>query len=195
MFNRIWPTAVAGKADSVSSMSASACHIGGPNSVSLRYKTVSFQVQSKTLVTICCSFWCLLWKWCRFFWQKFESFLVVSIPIDRWLNWGQCLDLPWPWKQPMKERKPMATLCGERNEQNNIMVVCLLIARSCFSLGNPYGLGASMAVKHTINLTKPRALLCFYSHWHPFTIEPVFISPTLDSSSGFHCVSTPYGTS
>ena len=33
MVNRIWPTAVAGKADSVSSVSASACHIGGPNSV------------------------------------------------------------------------------------------------------------------------------------------------------------------
>ena len=30
MVNRIWPTAVA---DSVSSVSASACHIGGPNSV------------------------------------------------------------------------------------------------------------------------------------------------------------------
>ena len=33
MVNRIWPTAVAGEADSVSSVSASACHIGGPNSV------------------------------------------------------------------------------------------------------------------------------------------------------------------
>ena len=33
MVNRIWPTAVAGKADSVSSVSSSACHIGGPNSV------------------------------------------------------------------------------------------------------------------------------------------------------------------
>ena len=33
MVNRIWPTAVAGKADSVSSVSASSCHIGGPNSV------------------------------------------------------------------------------------------------------------------------------------------------------------------
>ena len=33
MVNRIWPTAVAGKVDSVSSVSASACHIGGPNSV------------------------------------------------------------------------------------------------------------------------------------------------------------------
>ena len=37
MLNRIWPTAVAGEADSVSSVSASACHIGGPNSVSLQY--------------------------------------------------------------------------------------------------------------------------------------------------------------
>ena len=35
MVNRIWPTAVAGKADSVSSVSASACHIGGPNCVNL----------------------------------------------------------------------------------------------------------------------------------------------------------------
>ena len=33
MVNRIWPTAVAGKADSVSAVSASASHIGGPNSV------------------------------------------------------------------------------------------------------------------------------------------------------------------
>ena len=33
MVNRIWPTAMAGKADSVSSVSASACHIDGPNSV------------------------------------------------------------------------------------------------------------------------------------------------------------------
>ena len=33
MVNRIWPTAVAGKADIVSSVSALACHIGGPNSV------------------------------------------------------------------------------------------------------------------------------------------------------------------
>ena len=33
MVNRIWPTAVTGKADSVSSVSASACHIGGLNSV------------------------------------------------------------------------------------------------------------------------------------------------------------------
>ena len=33
MVNRIWPIAVAGEADSVSSVSASACHIGGPNSV------------------------------------------------------------------------------------------------------------------------------------------------------------------
>ena len=33
MVNRIWPTAVAGEADSVSSLSASACHIGGPSDV------------------------------------------------------------------------------------------------------------------------------------------------------------------
>ena len=30
MGNVNWPTAMAGEADSVSSMSASACHIGGP---------------------------------------------------------------------------------------------------------------------------------------------------------------------
>ena len=30
MVNVNWPTAVAGKADIVSSVSASACHIGGP---------------------------------------------------------------------------------------------------------------------------------------------------------------------
>ena len=33
MVNRIWLTAVAVEADSVSSVSASACHMGGPNSV------------------------------------------------------------------------------------------------------------------------------------------------------------------
>ena len=32
-YNLDWPTAVAGEADSVSSVSASACHIGGPNSL------------------------------------------------------------------------------------------------------------------------------------------------------------------
>ena len=30
MFNVNWPTAVAGEADNVSFVSASACHIGGP---------------------------------------------------------------------------------------------------------------------------------------------------------------------
>ena len=33
MVYRIWPTVVAGGADSVSSGSAAVCHIGGPNSV------------------------------------------------------------------------------------------------------------------------------------------------------------------
>ena len=33
MVNSIWPNAVADEADSVSSVSDSACHIGGPNSV------------------------------------------------------------------------------------------------------------------------------------------------------------------
>ena len=33
MVNRIWTNALADKADSVSSVSASACHIGEPNSV------------------------------------------------------------------------------------------------------------------------------------------------------------------
>ena len=32
--NAFWPTAVVGEADSVSSVSASACHIGGPMGVS-----------------------------------------------------------------------------------------------------------------------------------------------------------------
>ena len=47
MVNRIWPTAVAGKADNVSSVSASACHIGGPNSVSLRYIVDSVQDETR----------------------------------------------------------------------------------------------------------------------------------------------------
>ena len=33
MVNRLWPTAVAGEADNASSVSALACHTGGPNSV------------------------------------------------------------------------------------------------------------------------------------------------------------------
>ena len=33
MVNRIWPTAVAGEADKELTVTASACHIGGPNSV------------------------------------------------------------------------------------------------------------------------------------------------------------------
>ena len=33
MVNRSWPTAATGEADSVSSVSASVCHIAGPNSV------------------------------------------------------------------------------------------------------------------------------------------------------------------
>ena len=32
--NAFWPTAVVGEADSVNSVSASACHIGGPKGVS-----------------------------------------------------------------------------------------------------------------------------------------------------------------
>jgi len=51
MVNRIWPTAVAGKADNVSSVSASAGHIGGTNSVNpgqilLVYGTVQFNCES-----------------------------------------------------------------------------------------------------------------------------------------------------
>ena len=34
MANAFWPTAVVGEADSVNSVSASACHIGGPKGVS-----------------------------------------------------------------------------------------------------------------------------------------------------------------
>ena len=53
MVNRIWPTAVAGKADSVSSVSTSAYHIGGPNFVNpgqilLVYVTLE-KVDSKIL--------------------------------------------------------------------------------------------------------------------------------------------------
>ena len=33
MVNRIWPTAMAGKADEELTLLASTCHIGGPNSV------------------------------------------------------------------------------------------------------------------------------------------------------------------
>ena len=34
MANAFWPTAVIGEADSVNSVSASACHIGGPKGIS-----------------------------------------------------------------------------------------------------------------------------------------------------------------
>ena len=45
MVNRIWPTAVAGEADSVSYVSASAFHIGWPNSVSLRYIFLEYTLE------------------------------------------------------------------------------------------------------------------------------------------------------
>ena len=57
MFNLDWPTAVAGEADSVSSVSASACHIRGPNSVNpgqilLVYGSVSFSKDRSSAVTL-----------------------------------------------------------------------------------------------------------------------------------------------
>ena len=39
--NRIWPAAVAGEADRELTLSASVCHIGGPNFVSLRYVCIA----------------------------------------------------------------------------------------------------------------------------------------------------------
>ena len=50
--NPFWPTAVVGEADSVNSVSASACHIGGPKGVSpgqkaLLHGTLSFCVTTK----------------------------------------------------------------------------------------------------------------------------------------------------
>ena len=38
--NAFWPTAVVGEADIVNSVSASACHIGGPKGVSPGQKTL-----------------------------------------------------------------------------------------------------------------------------------------------------------
>ena len=45
MVNRIWPTVMAGGADSVSFVSASACHIGGTNSVHYGQNSVSLWYQ------------------------------------------------------------------------------------------------------------------------------------------------------
>ena len=55
MVNRIWPTAVAGEADSVSSLTASACHIGGrtdvnPGDLTLVYGSVN--VTNNVLLTV-----------------------------------------------------------------------------------------------------------------------------------------------
>ena len=56
MVDRIWPTAAAGKADSVSFVSASACHIGGPNSVNpgqILLEYGNLQIITTRLVNIC----------------------------------------------------------------------------------------------------------------------------------------------
>ena len=62
--NAFWPTAVVGEADSVNSVSASACHIGGPNSVNPgkillvygntlgRVSTLQFPYLTKTVSSI-----------------------------------------------------------------------------------------------------------------------------------------------
>ena len=49
--NAFWPTAVVGEADSVNSVSASACHIGGPKGVrpgqkALLYGTANFKFRA-----------------------------------------------------------------------------------------------------------------------------------------------------
>ena len=56
MVNRIWPTAVAGKADSVSSVSASACQIGGPNSVNPGQILLVYGIPCHGY--LCCDMWC-----------------------------------------------------------------------------------------------------------------------------------------
>ena len=47
MVNVNWPTAVAGIADNVSSLSASACHIGGPIDVNPGELTLVYGTQTK----------------------------------------------------------------------------------------------------------------------------------------------------
>ena len=47
MVNVNWPTAVAGEADIVSSVSASACHIGGPIDVNPGELTLVYSITSK----------------------------------------------------------------------------------------------------------------------------------------------------
>ena len=58
MVNIIWPIAVAGKADGVSSVSTSACHIGGPNSVNpglilLEYGSQAHKTPDFLIILMC----------------------------------------------------------------------------------------------------------------------------------------------
>ena len=86
MVNRIWPTAVAGKADSVSSVSASACHIGGPNSVNhgeilLQYGTLLEKKTEKNISFLDLCFFNLEFFYA--FWPSWRlSGFVSSYPVS-----------------------------------------------------------------------------------------------------------------
>ena len=56
MVNRIWPTAVANKADNVSSVSASACHIGGPIDVNPGQWTLVYGIFGSRDITLIAGF-------------------------------------------------------------------------------------------------------------------------------------------
>ena len=52
MVKRIWPTAVTGEADSVSSVSALTCHIGGPNSVNPGQTLLVYSMYSRCKMSV-----------------------------------------------------------------------------------------------------------------------------------------------
>ena len=62
--NAFWPTAVVGEADSVNSVSASACHIGGPKGVSPGQKALFHGTQ--TCLKLMDDFRIYLYQVCRY---------------------------------------------------------------------------------------------------------------------------------
>ena len=56
MVNVNWPTAVVGEADNVSSVSASACHIGGPIDVNHGEQTLVYGILYRRMKTLILTF-------------------------------------------------------------------------------------------------------------------------------------------
>ena len=77
--NAFWPTAVVGEADSVNSVSASACHIGGPKGVTPRYdlhKSPQSEADGGNLT----NFWQLLVMACELPRQETDHSVTTHAP-------------------------------------------------------------------------------------------------------------------